>query len=124
MSNQEKSSKFKYLAWFSNILIWGLSLAPIGDRIPSPIKGSDLIYHGLAYCGLIFLFLKGYPRKISLILGLLFFQGVAIEIIQPYTGRFFEWWDMLANSLGLLLGWLIHYISIKPRSFKSTGPSK
>ncbi len=124
MATTQKPNKFKHLAWLANVFIWILSLARIGEYVPTPIKGSDLVYHGLAYSGLIFLYLKGYPKKMILILGLLFIQGVAIEIIQPYNGRFFEWWDMLANSVGLLVGWLAYSIFSKPRSLSSTGPSK
>jgi VanZ family protein len=32
-------------------------------------------------------------------------MGVAIEFIQPYTGRHFELADMLADALGVALGW-------------------
>jgi VanZ family protein len=32
-------------------------------------------------------------------------MGVAIEFIQPYTGRDFEVADMLADALGVALGW-------------------
>ncbi len=32
-------------------------------------------------------------------------MGVAIEFIQPFTGRQFEAADMAANALGVLLGW-------------------
>jgi VanZ family protein len=32
-------------------------------------------------------------------------MGVAIEFIQPFTGRDFEVADMLADALGVALGW-------------------
>ena len=32
-------------------------------------------------------------------------MGIAIEFIQPYTGRHFEVADMVADALGVLLGW-------------------
>jgi VanZ family protein len=32
-------------------------------------------------------------------------MGVVIEFIQPYTGRHFEPADMLANTVGVLIGW-------------------
>ena len=32
-------------------------------------------------------------------------MGVAIEFLQPLTGRHFEPADMLANTIGVLLGW-------------------
>lgn len=118
------TSKFKHLAIVSNLIIWILSLAPIGDHVPQPISGSDLIYHGIAYMVLALLFLKGFPNHILRVSALLFIQGVLIEVIQPYTGRFFEWWDMLANSIGIFLGVALYSFSREPRSTKSTGPSK
>jgi VanZ family protein len=32
-------------------------------------------------------------------------MGVAIEFIQPYTGRNFEIADMAADALGVMIGW-------------------
>jgi len=32
-------------------------------------------------------------------------MGVAIEFIQPYTGRNFELADMAADAIGVALGW-------------------
>jgi len=32
-------------------------------------------------------------------------MGVAIEFFQPFTGRQFEPADMLANTIGVVLGW-------------------
>ena len=32
-------------------------------------------------------------------------MGVAIEFIQPFTGRSFEVADMAADGIGVLLGW-------------------
>lgn len=120
----EKYNKFKYLAITSDIFIWILSLAPIGKHVPQPIKGSDLIYHAIAYAALAFLFLKGFPSQLKKVIILLFLQGVLVEVIQPYTGRYFEWWDMVANSIGIAVGLGVYFISTRPRSCKSTGPSK
>ena len=33
-------------------------------------------------------------------------MGIAIECIQPFTGRAFEVADMAADTLGVLLGWV------------------
>jgi len=46
-------------------------------------------------------------KKLVKIAFLLILQGVLIEIIQPYVNRFFEWYDILANSFGVVLGYLI-----------------
>ena len=75
---------------------------PIEQTIPTPFTRSDLIFHALAYCGVTILFFLGkFPRlKIALYL---LIQGILIEIIQPYFSRHFEFYDILANSLGVLL---------------------
>jgi VanZ family protein len=44
-------------------------------------------------------------------------MGVVIEFIQPYTGRQFEPADMLANTVGVLIGWGIALlVRIRSRS--------
>ena len=42
-------------------------------------------------------------------------MGVAIEFIQPYTGRDFEIADMLADALGVALGWCAALVGVRSR---------
>jgi VanZ family protein len=42
-------------------------------------------------------------------------MGVAIEFIQPYTGRDFEVADMLADALGVALGWGVALLGVRSR---------
>lgn len=116
--------KIHYLAWLANLVIIVLSLAPIGDQIPKPIERSDLIYHALAYAVTSLLFQLSFKRRHLQIITLLICQGVLIEYIQPYVGRFFELWDMLANTAGVSIGWIVYYIFRRPSSKSSTGPSR
>ena len=60
--------------------------------------------HGIAYLILgMSALLSGvvWARQMGLIL-VSFLMGLLIEFIQPLTGRFFELYDILANSIGLL----------------------
>jgi VanZ family protein len=117
-------NKFKTWAWLLNITILVLSLAPIGEQIPKPLERSDLIYHGIAYALICLLFLFSYKNKKIMVTTSLIAQGVAIEFLQPYFMRHFEYLDMAANSLGVAVG-LILFQSFKVfSSTKSTGPSK
>ena len=42
-------------------------------------------------------------------------MGIAIEFIQPYTGRDFELADMLADALGVALGWGVALVGVRTR---------
>jgi len=65
-------------------------------------EGSDKVMHMTAYFGLMGWFLQIYhARKAQIILACAF-----IAILQGLGGvRFFEFYDMLANSTGVLLAW-------------------
>lgn len=92
--------------WVATVL-W-LSLTPVPPQ-PLTFVFSDKLEHTLAY-----LFLMGWfavvccgKRRIVSAAGLVA-MGVLVEILQGLSGyRYFEFTDMLANSSGVLLGWLI-----------------
>ena len=101
----------KILAWLCNLGLWLICLLPLKIHVPAPITRSDLFYHGLSYMIVGLLYSMAYPRRIYLTSVLLIIQGIAIEFIQPFTGRFFEYYDMIANSIGVLISVLIaHFI--------------
>jgi len=101
------NKSFKILAWSSNIILWILCLAPIELSLPAPISRVDLFYHALAYELVATCFFMAYPsKKIFICLGLIF-QGILIEYIQPYTGRYFEIYDMIANSTGVIFALIL-----------------
>lgn len=82
-----------------------LSLWPL-DELPS-IPGTDKTHHIIAYA---FLMLPTALRKPNkwLLFGLFFivYSG-GIELLQPYVNRYGEWWDMGANTAGVVLGVII-----------------
>lgn len=70
----------------------------------------DKLEHFLVYFVLMAWFSQLYKTNSARIFYLLFFMlmGISLEILQGMGGvRFFEYSDMLANSLGALFAWFI-----------------
>lgn len=87
------------------ISIATLSLWPAA-YLPN-IPGTDKTHHFISYAALIMPTMIKQPRNtILIVIGFIAFSG-AIELIQPYVNRYGEWLDMLANTLGLLFGWIL-----------------
>lgn len=85
-------------------VLW-LSLTPHPPTVD--FESSDKVGHFLSYAGLMFWFALLYrrtPTRAWYAIGFVA-MGIAIEFIQPYTGRDFEWADMLADGVGVVLGW-------------------
>jgi VanZ family protein len=107
------------LMWAGLILLGSTSR---GVKVPIPTPNwveSDKLVHALAYAGLGFLTLVGLyvhqrwkatrgNQLLVLFFCLLF--GVSLECVQGafVPGRMFEFPDMIANTVGLGLGWLIY----------------
>ena len=92
------------LGWLLLISIITLSLMPAPPHAP----GGDKLHHFLAYFGLMLLFSQWHERRYYSLLALAFMTlGIAIELVQPITGRYFSWLDMLANSSGAFIAWFI-----------------
>lgn len=66
----------------------------------------DKLGHLLAYGALMGWFVQLYQRRAWLVLHAIFLvlMGVSLEFLQGMTGRWFEYADMGANGLGVLLG--------------------
>jgi VanZ family protein len=91
------------------VAIWGLSLAPITGELDD-MPGNDKLHHALAYfvCMACWgqVFVRPLPRlKTALLLVLM---GALVECVQGLTpSRAFEWLDMLANTAGVSVAWLV-----------------
>ncbi|MGC2166290.1 MAG: VanZ family protein [Gallionella sp.] len=90
-------------------LVVYLSLVP---HPPTPLtfEHADKLEHGLAYATLALCFCQIFLAKNMrvLILAALIFLGVALEFVQGWTGyRTFDVLDMAANSVGVLLGYML-----------------
>jgi len=86
-------------------ILW-LSLTPQPPHVD--FEQSDKVGHFLAYGGVLFWFCLVYrsPRtRLVYAIGFIA-MGIGIEYIQRWTGyRSFEVYDMVADALGVLLGW-------------------
>ncbi|HED15207.1 MAG TPA: VanZ family protein [Gammaproteobacteria bacterium] len=95
--------------WLMVLIVLILSLMP---RPPQPLNfgGADKVEHVLAYFILMGWFAQIYHEartRLWIAIGLIA-MGIAIEILQPILApRFFEWWDMLADTIGVLLAWAL-----------------
>ena len=107
------------------LLLYG-SLAP-AKALP-PLGGSDKLWHAGTYFVVMAYFSQIYaPLRARLVIALgLIALGVAIEFIQPYVNRQFDWFDALANSVGVAaallmslspLGSTLRYIDDRLKGF-------
>ncbi len=70
----------------------------------------DKVRHFITYFFLMFWFSQIYnaARTRIFYLSFLIIMGAVLEVLQGLGGvRYFEYYDMLANSLGVILAWLI-----------------
>ena len=88
------------------LLLYG-SLAP-AEALP-PLGGSDKLWHAGSYFVVMAYFSQIYtPLRTRLLIAVaLIALGVAVEFIQPYVNRQFEWRDAFANSVGVACAWLM-----------------
>ena len=81
----------------------------------------DKIEHFSAYAMLMFWFCQIYwemPHRLKIAFALAAL-GVSIEIVQGMEGfRVFEYADMLANTIGVLIGWGLGKTALKQSLFK------
>jgi len=86
-----------------------LSLIPHPPTI-FKFSSADKLEHLIAYAGLMGWFCQIYQSGRSRIIWAIFLciMGITLEFLQEWGGsRAFEYADMLADSLGVLLGWWI-----------------
>jgi len=83
-------------------LITVLSLTPLAHLPDAP--GSDKTHHLVAYFALALpAAMHGGPKWLLLLPVFILWSGV-IELIQPFVNRYGEWYDLVANSVGVGLG--------------------
>jgi VanZ family protein len=88
--------------------LWFVSLMPAPPYIGIP--NEDKYAHLISYGGTMWWWAQLWPTwQKRLLLAILFaLMGVAIEFAQGATGwRTFDVMDMLANSAGVVVGWVV-----------------
>jgi len=92
--------------WFCALAVLVLSLMPTAVQLPS--TGWDKSNHLLGFAVLAALGCLAWPNRAARVLAGLLAYGALIEGLQALTPyRFAEWGDLLADALGLLLGWAL-----------------
>jgi len=90
-------------------LVVYLSLIPYPPE-PLSFPHADKLEHGFAYASLSLWFCQIYlsARSRMIAVAALVGLGVVVEFVQGWMGyRYFDVWDMAANSTGILLGFLL-----------------
>ncbi len=83
-----------------------LVLALVPEPPPLLTTGWDKSNHLLAFAVMAVLGCKAFPQRVAITLLSLLAYGALIEILQSFTPtRSAEWLDLLADCLGILLGW-------------------
>ena len=97
---------FIAIGWGLVAAILWLSLTPQPPHVD--FEQSDKVGHFIAYGSLMFWFCqlyRGTRSRIAYAAGFIA-MGIAIEFVQGATGyRSFEVMDMVADAIGVLLGW-------------------
>jgi VanZ family protein len=112
----ENNSRVLHFRTYWLLLGWSMVVASFYlSLVPSPPKMitglfSDKVLHALGYFILMLWFSQIYQsfwHRFWLVLGFVG-MGVAIEYLQGMGGyRMFEYADMLADTVGVLLAWLV-----------------
>jgi len=98
------------LGWMMVALVFYFSLIPGPPEIKLNFKYIDKVEHFLAYVILMGWFSQIYQSNKNRIAYFIFFvsMGVLIEILQGMGKvRFFEYSDMLANTTGVTVAWIL-----------------
>ncbi len=96
--------RWAFIACVFSVLV--LALAPSSPRMIT--TGWDKSNHLLAFAVLTCLGCKAFPKRLAIVVPALLAYGALIEIMQSFTkSRSAEWLDLLADMLGILMGWIM-----------------
>ncbi|MBR9842182.1 MAG: hypothetical protein GYB25_03410 [Rhodobacteraceae bacterium] len=104
--NTKRSLKENTALWLTAGLVLSVSYLTLSPASSADIgiTFADKIYHTLAFAALVLPCACLYPRGLRWVLPAAVIFGGCIELIQPFVGRDGDWWDFLADVLGIGLG--------------------
>ena len=103
---------FKILAFFWTLLIFYLCLEEAQSVPKITFQYKDKVAHFICYFVLVYFWIKSFKNirlnYILIILILAIVMGVTVEVLQEnFTiNRTFDWYDILANSLGATVSFI------------------
>ncbi|MDH5600590.1 MAG: VanZ family protein [Gammaproteobacteria bacterium] len=98
------------IGWLLVLLVCYFSLTSSPPKIDIQFKYLDKLEHMASYFVLMLWFAQLYHSKYSRIYYAVFFilLGITLEVLQGLGGiRLFEYADMLANTMGVVIGYVI-----------------
>ena len=100
---------WKLLAWLLLLTVAIVTLMPPPPRLDLPLLSWAKAQHFIAYAVLAWSFLQAWEGRHTVFwILMLIVAGVLLEVLQGLMGvRIMETFDMLANSLGVLLGFVL-----------------
>ena len=104
------------------VVVLSLMSDPANVRLNIPFE--DKVYHMLAYFTLMAWFSQIYHDRLrrNLFAVLFIIMGVLLEYLQSFEpSRFAEFGDMLANTAGVALGYLVNLSAVKYSLLKIEG---
>jgi hypothetical protein len=96
-----------WLGWIWTLLILVACTWPGKDIPAAPVVGFDKVVHSSLFTVWTILWLLIYPQKSRSIVLLGMAYGLGLEFYQqllPFD-RTFDWWDAVADAVGVLIGY-------------------
>ena len=102
------------------VFCFGLVLATVlllipSYAVPKAFDFYDKAQHGLMFAALTMVGLLAYPQRVKTVFWGLVFYGGLMEVLQSLltTTRHGDWFDWLADSVGIAVGLGVYWLSQK-----------
>jgi len=112
--------RWRVAFWLAVVAGIVLALWPQPGPHESWFAGADKVEHALSFALLFWIgWRAGYRRALALAIGLLVLGG-AIELAQGFTAtRTADWFDWLADTVGIALGGAVVWLGARGRTTRS-----
>ena len=114
----------KFKQWFAVgcLLLMAIIYLSFSSSTAVPMTGNlDKLYHALAYYFLMLWWLQLFPKTLARsMLALLFIiMSGGIEFLQSFHPlRYMDWWDLAANSAGIVAAVLLGFTGLDQLLYK------